>query len=103
VCGGEKRDNEDIVLKSSYFVSTKRFGAHSIVSGYDRFNEKRFVNNHQSGSDFRILGTTTTIVGTTIYPVFQSSTTTRRRAPLSRTTLSAPKARAVISGRIRCT
>ncbi len=75
VCGGEKRDNDDIVVKSSYFASTKRYGAHSLVSGYDRFNEKRFSNNHQSGSDFRILGTGTMLVGTTIYPVFQSSTT----------------------------
>ena len=28
-----------------------------MVFGYDLYNDKRFANNHQSGSDFRILGT----------------------------------------------
>ena len=32
--------------------------------GYDIFNDKRFANNHQSGSDYRILGTSTIIQGT---------------------------------------
>ena len=34
-----------------------------MVFGYDTFNDKRFANNHQSGSDYRILGTTTIIRG----------------------------------------
>ena len=25
-----------------------------MVFGYDTFNDKRFANNHQSGSDYRI-------------------------------------------------
>ena len=27
-----------------------------MVFGYDTFNDKRFANNHQSGSDYRISG-----------------------------------------------
>jgi hypothetical protein len=75
VCGDEKRDNQGAIVKASYFASTGRFGAHSIVGGYDMFNEQRFSNNHQSGSDFRILGTSTVVQGTTIFPVFLSTTT----------------------------
>jgi hypothetical protein len=45
-----------------------------MVFGYDNFNDKRFANNHQSGSDYRILGTSSIIQGsgasTTIFPVF---------------------------------
>ena len=44
------------------------------------FNDMRNANNHQSGSDYRILGTATTIVGTgessVIYPVFLGNGTT---------------------------
>ena len=29
------------------------------MAGYDRFNDIRSANYHQSGSDYRILGTTT--------------------------------------------
>ena len=43
-----------------------------MVFGYDTFNDKRFANNHQSGSDYRIIGTTSIIRGTgadaVIYP-----------------------------------
>jgi hypothetical protein len=39
-----------------------------MVFGYDRFNDKRFANNHQSGSDYRINGTTSIIRDGVIYP-----------------------------------
>jgi outer membrane receptor protein involved in Fe transport len=32
-----------------------------VVFGFDTFNDKRFANNHQSGSDYRILGTTSIV------------------------------------------
>jgi hypothetical protein len=67
-CQPETRNNDDEFIKGTYFKPTKNAGSHNIVFGFDTFNDKRFANNHQSGSDYRINGTTTTIVGTTIYP-----------------------------------
>lgn len=55
VCTPEGRDNEDIFVKASYFLSTPSAGSHNLVAGYDRFNDIRTANNHQSGSDYRIL------------------------------------------------
>ncbi len=74
VCDDEKRDNEDIFVKGAYFLSTGGAGSHSMTVGYDNFNDQRFANNHQSGSDYRILGTSTIIQGTgassVIFPQF---------------------------------
>ena len=79
VCDAERRDNDDAFVKASYFLSTHGVGSHNMVFGYDTFDDKRFVNNHQSGSDYRILGTTSIIQGANIYPVFlgNGSTTIR--------------------------
>jgi hypothetical protein len=83
VCDPESRDNDDVFVKGSYFLSTKGTGAHNMVFGYDTFDDKRFVNNHQSGSDYRILGTTSIVQGTAIYPVFAGDgTTTIRYNPI---------------------
>lgn len=76
VCDSEKRDNEDMFVKGSYFLSTAGAGSHSMTVGYDNFNDKRFANNHQSGSDYRILGTSTIIQGTSIFPQFLGDGTT---------------------------
>ena len=76
VCDDEQRDNTEILAKATYFLSTDRYGAHSIVFGYDTYNDHRFANNHQSGSDYRILGTSTVISGTTVYPVFLNNDST---------------------------
>ena len=71
-CDPEKRDNDNENIKATYFKSTSGSGSHQMVFGYDTFNDKRFANNHQSGSDYRINGTTTIIRGTgadaVIYP-----------------------------------
>jgi outer membrane receptor protein involved in Fe transport len=71
VCDPEKRDNDNENVKATYFRSTGA-GSHQMVFGYDTFNDKRFANNHQSGSDYRINGTTSIIRGTgadaVIYP-----------------------------------
>ncbi len=61
VCDTEKRDNDNEYVKATYFKSTKGTGSHTVVFGFDSFNDKRFANNHQSGSDYRILGTTSII------------------------------------------
>ena len=80
VCDTEKRDNEDYFGKAQYFLSTKSLGSHSMTFGYDLFNDKRFANNHQSGSDYRILGTSSIIQGSgasaVIYPQFLGDGTT---------------------------
>jgi outer membrane receptor protein involved in Fe transport len=72
VCDPEKRDNDNENIKATYFKSTSGSGSHQMVFGYDTFNDKRFANNHQSGSDYRIVGTTSIIRGTgadaVVYP-----------------------------------
>jgi len=72
VCDPEKRDNDNENIKATYFKSTRSGGSHQMVFGYDTFNDKRFANNHQSGSDYRINGTTSIIRGagadSVIYP-----------------------------------
>ncbi len=68
VCDPEKRDNKEFFVKGTYYLSTKDGGSHNMVFGYDAFDDQRFANNHQSGSDWRIFGTTSIIQGTTIYP-----------------------------------
>ncbi|MGV8039975.1 MAG: TonB-dependent receptor domain-containing protein [Thermoanaerobaculaceae bacterium] len=55
VCGDETRNNEDYILKASYFLGTDKLGSHDIVFGYDEFSDLMKQNNHQSGSDFRVL------------------------------------------------
>ena len=70
VCTPEKRDNEEILVKGRYFVSTANAGSHNTVFGYDEFNDKRLANNHQSGSDYRILGTTPSSAGPRSSPSF---------------------------------
>ena len=51
VCESEQRDNDDLFMKGSYFMSGKGAGSHAMVFGYDTFNDNRLVMNHQSGSD----------------------------------------------------
>ncbi len=72
ICDPEQRDNDDLYGKATYFWSTRDAGSHSIVVGGDRFNDIRLANNRQSGSDYRLLGTTSIVRGTgpaaVIYP-----------------------------------
>lgn len=76
VCDPEERDNQDVFVKGSYFLSRNGLGSHNFVFGYDGFNDRRFANNHQSGSDYRILGTTAIINGASLTPVFLANGTT---------------------------
>jgi outer membrane receptor protein involved in Fe transport len=76
VCRPEDRNNKNALVKASYFLSTGSAGSHDIVGGYDTFNDIRAADNHQSGSDWRILGTSATINGTNITPVFLGDGTT---------------------------
>ena len=70
VCDPEQRDGQEVFAKGSYFSSTKGLGSHQMVFGYDGYNDRRLSNNHQSGSDYRILGTSVIQQGTTLTPQF---------------------------------
>ena len=75
VCGPEEeRNNDNVVVKGTYFLSTSKAGSHNLVFGYDTFNDIRIAENHQSGSDYRILGTTSILRDGVVYPSWTSST-----------------------------
>jgi outer membrane receptor for ferrienterochelin and colicin len=75
ICGPEKRDNDDYVIKGTYFLSTKETGSHNIVGGYDDFGGQRLSNNYQSGSNFVLYTFSPSVVqGSTIYPVMNLGT-----------------------------
>ena len=86
VCGDgdEQRNNNNFVVKGSYFVSGRARGSHHIVFGYDRFNDNIIANTHGSGSEYRIRGTGAHYFpGGEIFPIFvPNSTTTIERNPL---------------------
>ncbi len=56
VCPPKQRDNKSLLVKGTYFLSTRATGNHTIVSGYEDFHQLRNENNYQSGSDYRIHG-----------------------------------------------
>lgn len=81
VCTPEGRDSEDVFVKGSYFLSTPRFGSHNLVFGFDTFNDIRTANNHQSGSDYRILSAGAILTGAgagenDLFPIFLGDGTT---------------------------
>lgn len=75
VCSPEKRDNEDVLFKTSWFVSSSSLGSHNIVMGGEYYNDVRLANNHQSGSDYRIYGTATIIRDGVVYPRWTTTAT----------------------------
>jgi hypothetical protein len=76
VCRPEERDNTNALVKASYFLSSEALGSHDLVAGYDTFEDIRAADNHQSGSDWRILGTSARIDGANIFPIFTGDGTT---------------------------
>jgi hypothetical protein len=83
VCGPETRDNNDFIVKGSYFLSTQSTGSHNLVAGLDMFDDKRKVNNHQSGSDYRVYTTSSILQPDgTVIPVIAPSTTFIRWTPI---------------------
>ena len=76
ICDPETRNLDDEFVKGTYFKSTKGSGSHNMVFGYDTANDKRFANNYQSGSNYRVIGTTTTIVNGVIFPQWTPGPTT---------------------------
>lgn len=77
VCDDEQRDGKDVFVKASYFLSTKELGSHEMVVGYDGYNDQRFANNHQSASDYRIIGVNQILRGTDVYAQFLNDGTTQ--------------------------
>jgi len=54
VCPDKQRDNENYLVKASWFLSTPSLGSHDLTFGYDHFQEFNLEENHQSASDYRI-------------------------------------------------
>lgn len=71
----EHRDNQNVILKGSYFLSTDGSGSHNIVGGFDAFEDSRQNDNYQSGSGFRLLANNTIIRGEDLFPVVVPGTT----------------------------
>lgn len=71
-CGDETRDNENYLLKGSYFLPTQSLGSHELVFGYDYFNDMRQADNFQTPSNFRIWNYNDPLWGPDgrFYPVF---------------------------------
>jgi outer membrane receptor protein involved in Fe transport len=69
ICDAEQRNNDDVLLEVRDFFDAKSFGSHDLVAGVDRFAERRYANNHQSGSDFSIFVTRVQYKDGVIYPV----------------------------------
>jgi hypothetical protein len=79
VCDTETRSNDSILLKSSYFLSSKALGSHNVVAGAENFAEQRYANNFQSGSNFRILVPAVRIINNVVYPTVDSNSLSRIR------------------------
>lgn len=75
-CEDEIRNNENFLLKGSYFLTSKEAGTHDLVFGYDTFNDIRFAVNHQTGSDFTVYSSDIVIDANTqeIFPVIADNT-----------------------------
>ncbi|HEX2062034.1 MAG TPA: carboxypeptidase regulatory-like domain-containing protein, partial [Thermoanaerobaculia bacterium] len=67
ICEDERRDNDDVLAKAHWFVDGTR-GTHDIVIGADRFRERHFLEDHQSGSGFAVFVTRAQYANGTIQP-----------------------------------
>jgi hypothetical protein len=75
--GDEQRNNQNVVVKGSYFLSNNASGTHQVVFGYDYFNDNIIANTHASGSEYRIRGTSSVIgADAAIYPVLMPNLNT---------------------------
>ncbi len=71
VCAPEKRNNNDLVLKGTYFGSTRGFGSHTLTFGYDRFDDQLTADNHQSASDYHVWATSSFAENGAVYPIIE--------------------------------
>jgi hypothetical protein len=73
VCEDERRNNEDLLVKAHWFVRALG-GHHDLVGGVDRFRERQFLEDHQSGSGFAVFVTRTEFRDGAVYPVITPTT-----------------------------
>ncbi len=84
VCPGssEKRDNDDILAKATYFLSNPAIGSMNVVVGVDQFRGHHLSNNYQSGSQFILGSDDTHFIGQSAYPQFTSGLATLGYFPI---------------------
>ena len=75
VCDVERRNNDDWLLRARAFFDNTT-GAHDLAVGVDRFTERRYANNHQSGSDFSLFVTRVQARDGVLYPVITPTNAT---------------------------
>jgi len=76
VCDVERRNNDDVLLETRAFLDGGRAGSHELVGGVDRFVERRYANNHQSGSDFSLFVTRVQSANGVLYPTITPTNAT---------------------------
>jgi hypothetical protein len=69
ICDVERRNNGDGLLEAHQFIDAGALGTHDVAAGIDRFRERRYANNHQSGSDFSLFVTRVQFRDGVLYPV----------------------------------
>ena len=68
----DDRDNTDLLVKGTVFLSSERLGSHEVVFGYDRFDDMRERHGFQTQTDFAFFSLDAGIVdGQNYYPVAQ--------------------------------
>ncbi len=72
VCSPETRDNNDFLVKGTYFLSSPKLGSHSIAFGYQNFGQQRLSNNYQSGSSWWMYPSSVIQQGADLYPVIDA-------------------------------
>ena len=71
VCGDDRElENQSLLIKGNYFLSSERLGSHDLIVGYDTFNDRRFENNFQTGSGYALVATSLIRDGV-VFPVFR--------------------------------
>ncbi len=71
-CPPKERNNDDYLVKGTYFLSTQSLGSHNIVAGYDDFGGQRHEDNYQSGSNWLIYTSQSSIIKDgKAYPVIE--------------------------------
>ena len=75
VCDVERRDNDDLLLRGYAFFEAYG-GTHDVAAGLDRFTERRYANNHQSGSGFSVFVSRVQMQNGVLYPVITPTNAT---------------------------
>jgi outer membrane receptor protein involved in Fe transport len=73
VCSPETRNNQDISVKGTYFLSSQSLGTHNIATGYQNFESKMLANNYQSGSSWLLSASNVIKQNGNLYPVVDAN------------------------------